>query len=93
VSSPAMVAPVPSASSARQADVLYFIVRACFGMLLLFYGTDFQGNENKIGTLELCCESVKKRLTYMIKCYIISTFLTENPIFWLKNNSNRRKMK
>jgi hypothetical protein len=56
-------------------------------MLFLFYGTDFQGNENKICTLELCCESVKKRLTYMIVCYIISTFLTENPIFWLKNNT------
>jgi hypothetical protein len=64
-----------------------------FACSFLFYGTDFQGIENKIGTLELCCESIKKRLTYMIVCYIISTFLTENPIFWLKNNSNRRKMK
>jgi hypothetical protein len=52
--------------------------------LSLFYGTDFQGNENKSGALELCCESVKKTLTYMMGCYIISTFLTENPIFLAK---------
>ena len=58
-----------------------------------FGGTFFQKKTEKTDFRELCCESVKKRLTYMFECYIISTFLTENPIFWLKNNSNRRKMK